>query len=630
MNYAKLRIGLIACMLTLGLAACGSGSSPEPPPQNGNGNDNGNDNDNGQSLPDISTAHRCNINSNNSGQVTSAWENTWNGDMQPGSEPLIKLNQLGYLPSSQKLALVPSVDATTFTVIDANSDAVVHSGNLSSSGNWSHANMSVQIADFSGLTAPGVYQVRVDGLPDSWAFPIDENAYLAVNDAALKAFYFNRASTELLAEHAGIYARPMGHPDNNVQIHASAATNLRPEGTVFASPRGWYDAGDFGKYVVNSGITMHSLLSAYEHFGDHYRAQYLNIPESGDTMPDILHEALWNLEWMLTMQDPNDGGVYHKLTTANFAGAIMPHNASAQRYAIGKGTASTLNFAAVMAMASRIYADYEDQCPGLAQEMLEAAEYAWTWAQANPNVPFTNPPGINTGEYGGSNLPSARAWAAAELYITTGNDDYYSTATGRPISVPGWTQSDALAWMSLAHHRDNLTAIADVTLIENRILNEANAQLNYWQNHPARITINSFFWGSNAYGLNQAMMLIQGYRVDPGNRDYLHAAQSMLDYVLGRNATDYSFVTGHGSFTPMHPHHRVSEADNNEHPVPGFVVGGPHNQVQSDCGAANYPSNQPARSYLDHWCSYSTNEVAINWNAPLTYVTGAIQVLTNE
>jgi endoglucanase len=78
----------------------------------------------------------------------------------------------------------------------------------------------------------------------------------------------------------------------------------------------------------------------------------------------------------------------------------------------------------------------------------------------------------------------------------------------------------------------------------------------------------------------------------------------------------------------MFPHHRQSAADGIAAPVPGFVIGGPHSGQQDGC--AGYPSDLPARSYLDDWCSYSTNEVAINWNAPLAYVAGALEAIYND
>jgi endoglucanase len=137
-----------------------------------------------------------------------------------------------------------------------------------------------------------------------------------------------------------------------------------------------------------------------------------------------------------------------------------------------------------------------------------------------------------------------------------------------------------------------------------------------------------YVWGSSAVALNQAMMLVQGYRLK-GKPEYLSAAQSGLDYVLGRNAVDTSFVTGYGARSAQHPHHRPSVADGVAAPVPGFLVGGPQpgQQDKGDC-RASYASPLPAKSWLDDACSYASNEIAINWNAPLVYVSAAIQALT--
>src|SRR5690606_4601775 len=140
------------------------------------------------------------------------------------------------------------------------------------------------------------------------------------------------------------------HPDTEVEVHASAASADRPAGTVISAPRGWYDAGDYNKYIVNSGISTWTLLAALEHFPTFWRQRDVNIPESGDAVPDLLDEARWNLLWMLDMQDPADGGVYHKLTTLRFGGMEMPERDTARRYVVQKTTAATLDFAAVMAM----------------------------------------------------------------------------------------------------------------------------------------------------------------------------------------------------------------------------------------------------------------------------------------
>ncbi len=548
----------------------------------------------------------------------------------------IKINQVGFVPSAQKLAVVPASGGDRFAVVRLDTEEPVYRGTLGPAATWPYSAESVRIADFSGFTQPGVYRLRVEGLPDSPVFHIASDIYRDLNRAAIKALYFNRASTELLEEHAGIYARPAGHPDDRVKVHWSAASDERPEGTIISAPKGWYDAGDYNKYIVNSGITMYTLLAAYEHFPELYRKQDLNIPESGDGVPDLLNEIMWNLEWMFDMQDPHDGGVYHKLTTERFQDAVMPHTLDAQRYVVTKGTAAALNFAAVMAQASRVYAGYESHFPGLSARALRAAEHAWAWAQEHPDITFTNPEGVVTGQYGDRTLSDEFAWAAAELYITTGQDEYYVAMNPSEVAnaVPSWSQSRGLAWMSLAHHRDGLTELADRDLIASRVTELADQLLQVWRESAYRVVMQrgNFVWGSNGVALNNAMMLIQGYRVS-GNREYLNAAQSNLDYVLGRNATDFSFVTGYGSKPPMHIHHRVSEADGIEHPVPGFIAGGPQ-PAQQDRQACledyevEYQSSLPAKSYLDHWCSYASNEIAINWNAPLVYVSGALQVLT--
>src|SRR5690554_1047665 len=281
--------GVLAASVLLALGACGSNSSSDtkitPPP--------------------VSSS-------------TSSISSTSSSQSSQPLEGSIKVNQLGFAPEAHKLAVVPAGTEQAFSVVDSDSGAAIFTGTLSDSEKWSLSGETVALADFSELSSPGRYRVRVAGLPDSDEFSISAAPYDALNKGAIRAFYYNRAGTELLPEHAGDWARAAGHPDTEVRIHESAASDSRPAGSVISSPKGWYDAGDFGKYIVNSGISTYTLLAALEHFPEYYDKLKVNIPipESGP-LPDILAEALWNLEWMLDMQD-DDGGVYHKLTTLNF------------------------------------------------------------------------------------------------------------------------------------------------------------------------------------------------------------------------------------------------------------------------------------------------------------------------
>jgi len=545
--------------------------------------------------------------------------------------PAIKLNQLGFLPAAQKLAVVPDAGAKRFTVLDAGGKNVFE-GDLGAPATWDASGETVRIADFSALRAPGTYRLRIAGLPDSAPFPVGPDAYRELDAGAIRAYTLNRAGIALTPAVAGAWARPAGHPDTRVEIHPSAASAGRPAGTIISSPKGWYDAGDYNKYIVNSGISTYTLLAAYEHFPAWFDKLALRLPESGNGVPDLLNEALWNLEWMATMQDPEDGGVYHKLTNKAFDAMVMPDRATAPRYVVQKNTAATLDFAATMAAASRVLAPFDKQQPGRSARYLAAAEAAWAWARAHPQVLYQQPADILTGGYGDKSVDDEFAWAAAELLATTGKEVYRSTALAAGGSAaqtePGWADVRMLGWITLARPHAQVKA-QDAAAVRRPLLDNADRLVARWQASPYRVSMarKDFVWGSNAVILNQAMMLVAAYRAEP-RPAYLQAAQSALDYVLGRNGPGISFVTGFGTASPMHPHHRPSEADGIAAPVPGWLVGGP-NPGQQDikgCKVA-YPSALAALSYLDDVCSYASNEVAINWNAPLVYVAAALQSL---
>jgi endoglucanase len=424
-------------------------------------------------------------------------------------------------------------------------------------------------------------------------------------------------------------------------IHPSAASEKRPAGSTIASPRGWIDAGDYNKYIVNSGITMGTLLSAYEDFPEYYDTLHVNIPESKNALPDILDEALWNLRWMLTMQDPDDGGVYHKCTNAKFDGMVMPDQAVSPRYVVQKGTAATLDFAAVTAQAARILRKFEKQLPGLADTCLHASKRAWQWAEKNPAVVYDQKkmndafdPDVSTGAYGNSNFNDEFFWAAAELTATTEDETFLHAAEQRrddaDLALPSWSKVGALGYYTLTRLEKKLPVDLNATIagLKKQIISEANELISgvdsRYYNTVMGGTPRDFVWGSSSVAANQGVLLIQAYKIT-GDRTYADYALTNLDYLLGRNATGYSFLTGVGDKTPMHIHHRPSEADGIIDPVPGLLSGGPNPGKQDHC--TTYSSSVPDEAYTDDVCSYASNEIAINWNAPLVYLAGALEAI---
>lgn len=548
----------------------------------------------------------------------------------------IRLNQIGFYPDQQKIAVILNhEEAGDFVLWDSDKMNVVFEGELAKETTKTLSGISSRIADFSRFTQVGNYVFVLTGVGKSYPFEIRPRINKELGKASIKAFYYQRASVELDQAHAGIWARPLGHPDDQVMIHPSAVSTSRNAGDLVSSPFGWYDAGDYNKYIVNSGITVGTLLSLFEDYPSYFQKLELNIPESGDQIPDLLDEIRWNLDWMITMQDPVDGGVHHKLTTAKFEGMVEPHVAVSQRYLVAKSTTATLDFAAVMAQASRVYNAY---FPEESVMYLKAAEKAWNWAKQNPNVLYRQnemnqafDPDVVTGAYGDTSANDERIWAASELFITTHNLIYWDELADadQSFKLPSWNQVTWLGYYSLLRHQDSITLLPQqwMAVLKINLLSAARTQLEGTDktafHSPMEANVRNFIWGSNAVAANQGILLLYAYK-QSNEQVFLDGAFDNLDYILGRNATGYSYVTGFGSKTPMHPHHRLAESRPNLPPLPGFIVGGANPGQQDGC---TYTSSFADESYTDQSCSYASNEIAINWNAPFAYLVNSLEAI---
>ena len=476
-----------------------------------------------------------------------------------------------------------------------------------------------QVIDLGKLTDTGVYKLSVGG--QQCDLRVSDRPYHDVATASLRLFYLIRSGIPI--EQGGAYNRPLGHPDTHVLIHPSAATPQRPAATVISSPFGWYDAGDYNKYVVNSSFSIGLMFAAYEQLTDYFATLNTDIPESVNQTPDILDEMMFNLKWLLTMQDPGDGGVYHKLTTPNFEGFVMPKDCHQQRYVVAKSVTATLDFAAVMADAARLFRPCKDYArfPEIA---TAAAEKAYQWAKEHPNAFYhqerLTDPAVSTGTYGDGNANDEFFWASSALYRLTRKNLYLEDALRyQPsrFSIPSWggvASLGAFEWMAdpnMNELRESMTkqmldyceeSVKDV---------ESSSFQSPFGNKPF-----DFGWGCLAEKCCcQAFVLLYADKLQ-GTSKYRRYALQNADYLLGRNATGYCYVTGFGDKSPMHPHHRISAADDVEAPFPGMLVGGP-NPGQQDKASGNltYPSNYPDESYIDVEESYASNEIAINWNA---------------
>ena len=534
----------------------------------------------------------------------------------------IRLNQLGYYPTANKVAVVVFTKASTFNVVNVQDNTVEFTGNMSPKVSWKDAGDSIKRCDFSTLTKTGTYKIRIPGFGESHPFEISHTVLRKAAYASLKSYYYQRSSYELTAPYAGLWARPAGHPDTECILHSSTGKTGK-----ISSPGGWYDAGDYGKYVINAGISVASMLSFYENFNTIFADGTIHIPESGNGKNDLLDEVKFELDWLKTMQDIDDGGVFFKLTTLNFSGMVMPNSDKADRYVIGKTSASALDFAAMMAMAGRIYKDYDAE---YAADCIVRAENAWIWAKANPAIYFKNPTDVATGEYGDGNVSDEFIWAAAELYITTQKAEYKTYLEGKSSSLtyksaPGWPSVQPLASLSLATQTNGLSASL-LTTIRKSIASTADSWLSQIASNACRIPTFGYYWGSNSTIANQGVGLLYAYILTKDTK-YIKGAAECADYLLGKNATGFSFVSGYGSKTPMFFHHRPSHADGVVQPIPGFVSGGPNGGKED---GEKYPFSEPAKSFVDVMGSYASNEVCINWNSPMTALFAGIDAVMGD
>ncbi len=556
------------------------------------------------------------------------------GSARSAATMTIKVDQVGYLPDEAKFAAVVAPQSSArigaFTVRRAKDNSVAFHGTLSGAVLDADSQDQVRSADFSELKETGTFYLDLPGVGTSWHFSIARDVYRRAYYLAMRSYYGQRCGTTVdLGPEFPLYKHAACHLAGGFDA-SSGKDGPR------VSTHGWHDAGDYGRYVVNSGISTGTLLWTWELFGDRLRDIGLHIPESGNGTPDLLSEVRWNLEWMLTMQD-SDGGVWQKQTSTHFCGFIMPEKDTLPSLAIGTGaqpfksSCATGDFAAVMAIAGRVYRPFD---PAFAQRCLYAAETGWAWLDSNPNVVFRNPPGITTGDYGDPHCGDERLWAAAELLRSTKNDvydnfflDHYREYldTIRPVEPPSWSMVAPLAFWSYALHGGKNTEA--VNAIRARSVTAADEITERTFRDPYRISLTGrdYIWGSNAVAANYSMQLLIADRLRT-NPKYRKAALENLHYLLGRNTFSLSWVTQLGENAFLHPHHRPSAADGVDLPWPGLLAGGPNPWRQDNVMKKLVPADVPAeKAYVDETGAYACNEVAINWNAPLVFVLAALQ-----
>ena len=559
--------------------------------------------------------------------------------------PRIRVNQVGYVPRLAKFATVKSTNATPidWILMDASGSKLM-AGKTQVFGEDKDAGELVHQIDFSNYRHAGrSLKLHVEN-GDSDAFDIGNDIYHKLKYDAFAFFYQQRSGIDIIMPFAGDvkWTHAAGHTsDKHVTCAAPSICSY-----YLDVSGGWYDAGDHGKYVVNAGITVWTLLNLYERtkiagfgirdFGD----GRFSIPENANQLPDLLDEVRYELDFLMRMQVPQgqplSGMAHHKIHGERWTPIpTAPQNDTVPRYLKAPSTAATLNLAAVTAQCARVYKDVDQ---AFSVRCIASAERAWDAAELHPNLLAPGDDREGGGPYGDSDVSDERYWAATELFATTGKAQYLKALRQSPhylkmpiqagggVSSFSWSNVAGCGTVTLAIVANKASAV-DIESARRNIVSAAKRYLEAANHSGYRVPFAAaggrYPWGSNSFVLNNGVVLALAYDITKQSA-YLDGASEAMNYVLGRNPLGKSYVSSFGVRALQNPHHRFWAHQSDASfppPPPGVVAGGPNSGVEDPAAkAAGLGGCSPQKCYLDDIESWSTNEVAINWNAPLAWL----------
>lgn len=586
----------------------------------------------------------------------------------------ILTNQVCYFPKRAKKAtlLSDSSKPVDFEVIDE-SGKTVYEGKSTPFGHDKDSDDEVHIIDFTDLDKEGTYHIEAEDGSESRDFEIcGSETYSSLLYDSLNYFYQNRSGIEIESDfissgEASELARAAGHPKDMAEIEQTWGYS-GSSGSIDVTG-GWYDAGDHGKYVVNGGFSLWLMQNQYETalkygFEDAYGDGTMLLPENTNGTPDLLDEARWEMEWMLKMiveSGEYKGMAYHKAHDEKWTAlGIAPADDDMKRIVKPPTTAATLNLAACGAQAARLWKDYDSD---FAEQCLTAAKNAFAAAKKHPEMYAPLDESIGGGAYGDTDVEDEFCWAALELFITTGDEDYYDEATenkffldvpqtlggGESVDTVGsfdWGNTGGLATLSAALNTDKFDK-GDAEIIQEAIVSAADNFISLEENQgygvpygQSKLSYNDsdegYIWGSNSFVTDNAIVIAYAYLLTK-DESYLDGAIGGMDYILGRNAMDYSYVTGYGTHAIEYPHHRywARQIDETFPKAPnGVMCGGPNSGMQDPwVQGSGWKKGEipPQKCYLDNIEAWSVNECTINWNASLAWLAGfTAQEATDE
>lgn len=592
----------------------------------------------------------------------------------------IHVDQFGYRPFHTKVAVISNPiegfnaddsysPGVQLQLKDANTDSVVFTNNIQL---WNNGDTHIQSGDqgwwfdFSSVTQTGDYYIY-DPTNDksSAVFSISEQVYEPVLQATLKMFYYNRCSTEKASPYASTgYTDTMAFAQDN---YARDVYNQTDNTTEKNMSGGWFDAGDYNKYVTFAENPIHDLLWAYQEnptlFNDN-----MNIPESGNGLPDILDEIKWELDWLLKMIN-TDGSVHIKIGNRSYSenSSSPPSLNTDLRYYAPTCTSSAIAAASMLAHAALVFEEFPSMS-SYTQTLETQAINCWNWV-----LPYLNngtleencdDGSVKSGDADKTALEQYQMALAAAIYLfdLTGNTDYNQYIINHindadEIANYNWSNytiktSDALLLYTTLSGADT-----DVT---NTIINTATITASGNWNHDFLFENDTdlyrafnndwnYHWGSNNQKSNLGILnyIFYKYQINTSTTStYNLKVKEQLHYFHGVNPLNLVYLTNMNSLGAEKSlnemfHNWFSDGtvwDNAQTstygPPPGFVTGGPNQYYYANPNLSP-PYNQPVqKSYLDFNTeadsSWEISEPAIYYQASYIRLLAQVMILSEN
>jgi len=540
----------------------------------------------------------------------------------PNKKPGIVVNQVGYLPQWQKVAFFRSntkvnqkfEQPKNAQLVDRDTNQEVATLPLKPATIDRDSADTVSIIDFSQIEQPGTYYLR-NGKYKSVPFTIGMDIYQDPLVELLRSYHLLRCGVALEDTVSGI-----DHPPCHLNDGILARTDsLNNEGEKINVVGGWHDGGAYSKYVATTTVTIGRLLSLYEQNPDLFPDSQLNIPQSGNGKSDLLDEMEFALNWLLKMQR-RDGAVYRKVAGSTWPLDLAPDEDVQPRNIYGISTPETAKFAAAMAIASRNFASIDK---ALANKYLDSAKLAWQYLETQPEmvVDWLEDDDSGSDKYLASEFDTEeslntdiddRLWAAAELYIATGNNDFASYFANNLDRVNydlfEWKNPVSLGAINYLRQKQQPIDPEISNKIATQITQKADSILAIAQENPYQIASDRFIWGSNRIVAESGITLAYAYQIT-NNQKYLDTAIAQLNYLLGRNHFNQTFITNIGTNYVKNLSNLYTRAK--EIKIPGSVVAGA-NATAVD--GRVYP-DKGHLSYADDQLAFATNGNATDYNA---------------